>query len=118
MDFYLKVLGDPNFIETQLEVDNEIELLLAQIDMILFTPKKTVLGHEQFGIDLEGLIYTLNINSYDIENMILMQINKFCPISHKYKLNVECKFFEGTERDIAVVDVTINDNFGTGIILN
>ena len=52
-DFYLRQTNDPAFRPDQLEVYDDLEGMLQQIRMVLFTQKGEVLGEPDFGLDVE-----------------------------------------------------------------
>ena len=37
MELYIKYLSDPNYDETQVQTNDEIEMLITQIQTVLFT---------------------------------------------------------------------------------
>ena len=111
MDFYIKYIGDPNYNATQLQNNGEIEQLITQIETILFTRKSEVLGSPGFGCNLEDLVYTLNQNEYNIKQEVTNQINTYCPLATKYNVVADVKFFKGTVRDIAYIDITIDSKY-------
>ena len=116
-DFYLKIQGDPSFEPRLLEIDDDLEILLNQIEMILFTRQGDVLGDEVFGSNIEDLIYSTRASAGLIETAIYNQISRYCPLARKYTTEVDVRFFEGAERDIAVVDVVVNGERKTGLVL-
>ena len=116
-DIYSKISGDPKFFPNILEIDDELEILLNQIEMILFTRKGDVLGDEFFGANLEDIIYNTSATAGTIETAIYNQIQQYCTLSRIYNVSVNVRFFEGTERDIGVVDILVNGERKTGLVL-
>ena len=84
MDFYIKYIGDPNYEASQVQTNGEIEELIQQIETILFTNKREVLGEANFGCSLEDLIYSFKCKEIELQNKINEQINQFCPPANKY----------------------------------
>tara|TARA_B100000768_G_scaffold154299_1_gene150913 strand:- start:274 stop:630 length:357 start_codon:yes stop_codon:yes gene_type:complete len=111
MEFYIKYIGDPNYNATQLQNNGEIEQLITQIETTLFTRKTEVLGSPGFGCNLEDLVYSLNQNEFNIKQEITNQIKTYCPLATKYKVGTKVKFFKGTVRDIAYIDITIDSKY-------
>jgi len=111
MEFYIKYIGDPNYNATQLQNNGEIEQLITQIETTLFTRKTEVLGSPGFGCNLEDLVYSLNQNEFNIKQEITNQIRTYCPLATKYKVATNVKFFKGTVRDIAYIDITIDSKY-------
>lgn len=116
-DFYLKIKGDPNFQENKIETTNLLEQYLQQIEMILFTRQTEVLGEDSFGANLEDMIYTLNISEGLIKTVIMNQIMTYCPLYQIFKTDININFYKGTERDIAIIDIIINDNLVGGLVV-
>lgn len=113
---YNKILGDPDYDSNKLEVNDEVSILLQQIEMLLFTRKNTVLGYPTMGIDLENMLYALNASMGTIRNTIYNQISAYCPLASKHKVIVDVKIYRGTNRDIGVIDIIVEDK-RTGIIV-
>lgn len=116
-DIYIKVEGDPRFEEDKIENADILEQYLQQIELLLFTRKGEVLGEPRLGADIEDLIYGLNLSEAPIKTAIMDQITRFCMLHTVFKTDVEVKFYKGTERDIGVIDIIVNDNQVAGIVL-
>jgi len=112
-DLYTKIQGDPNFIPDKIEVTEDLELLLVQIEMILFTRQQDVLGVPGFGGDLEDIIFSTNVSASSIENIVTNQIMEFIPLANTYNVNVSCEFYKGVDRDTGVLDIVVD---GTSIL--
>ena len=106
-DIYLRDQSDPNFKQGVLEVTDEIEILIGQLKMILFTNRGEVLGAPDFGVNLEEQLFTFNLNEYSLKSDLRDQVLKFCPLADKYRVDFDIKFAKGTVRDICVIDVSI-----------
>ena len=111
MELYIKTVGDPNYDPNSIQMENEIEQVIAQIETILFTTKGEVLGQPEFGCNLEDLIYSLNYNAYQIESEINTQIARFCPLAAKYNVGVVADFKRGEVRDEVYIDITIDSKY-------
>lgn len=111
MELYIKYPTDPNYDEHQVQTNSEIEMLITQIQTILFTDKREVMGEPNFGCSLEQLIYDFNANEHDIKSTITQQINAYCPLATKYNLSVDISFVRGQVRDIAYIDITIDSRY-------
>lgn len=116
-DFYLRDPSDPNFRQGVLEINDELEMLLNQIKMILFTNKGEVLGDPDFGINLEEQLFTFNVNEFSLKNMLRDQLLKFCTLSDKYRVDFDIKFARGTVRDICLIDIVINGSPVMGVLV-
>ena len=114
-DLYTKIEGDPGFTEDKIEITTDLEYLLAQIEIILFTEKTEILGSHLLGADLNRMIFETNISASMIEEIITEQIRSYCPLSNTYNVKASCNFFKGVERDVALLDIIINDNLVMGM---
>lgn len=117
-DIYIKVDGDPRFEDNKVENADILEQYLQQIEVLLFTRKGEVLGEHTLGADIEDLIYGLNLSEAPIKTAIMDQIVTFCPLHTVFRTDVIVRFYKGTERDIGVIDIIVNDNIAAGIVLS
>lgn len=111
MDFYIKHIGDPNYQTNIVQNNGEIEQLLTQIENTLFTRKRDVLGEPDFGCNLEDLVYSFGQNEFQIKNEIEKQLANYVPLARKYSTKVKVSFFKGEVRDIAYIDITVNNEY-------
>lgn len=114
-DLYTKIDGDPGFVEDKIEINTDLDYLLAQIEVILFTEKYEVLGAHQLGADLGRMIFETNISASMIEEIITEQIRSYCPLSNTYNVKASCNFFKGVERDVALLDIIVNNTLVMGM---
>jgi len=116
-EIYNRDPEDPNYKEDQIEVTDPLEACLGKIKMLLFTKKGEVLGDSSFGLDLEGMVYELELSEEaikkEIQDSIRAYIPEFYSLGGTYKLN----FYLGTNRDIATLDFKFNSNSGLSPIV-
>lgn len=115
MELYIKYLSDPNYDPTQVQTNGEIEMLITQIQTTLFTNTGEVMGSENFGCNLEDLIYEFGSSAHNIRQRIIDQLNQYCPLADKYNLDVNVDFMKGEVRDIAFIDITIDSRYAIKI---
>ena len=118
MELYIKTIGDPNFDPLKVHSNGEIAQLITQIETVLFTNKREVLGKPNFGCNLEDLVFSLNYNNYQIKERVDQQINAYCPLAKKYRVSAEVNFVKGTVRDIAYIDITIDSKYLLQVYIN
>lgn len=116
-EIYIREPEDPNYKGGILEINDEVEILIAQLKMILLTNKGDIIGAPAFGMSLEDLLFSFNANEFTLQNTFNDQLMRFCPLSSKYDIRMEVKFFRGTVRDIGFLDISINDRkvFGVNV---
>lgn len=102
---------------TMLEAEDELLLLLMQIEMVFSTKKRKVIGASSFGLNLEDMLFTTFIGTEALKNMIYEQIVFFCPLSLKYKVDIEIFFYQGTRRDTAEILVSIDGRNALSVLV-
>ena len=116
-EIYTKSPSDPNYNSTQLETNDEIEMLLGQIRMMLLTNQGEVIGAPEFGVNLEDALFSLNFNEYSLKSMLFNQIMMFCPLAEKYRVKFDVSFATGTVRDICLIDIYVDGSKAFGILI-
>lgn len=116
-EIYMRDPTDPNYQSGILEISNELEMLINQIRMILFTRPGDILGAPDFGIGLEDQLFSLNVNEYVIKSLLKEQVLKFVPLASKYIVNFNVNFAAGTARDICLIDVLIDGTPQFGVLV-
>lgn len=116
-DIYMRDLSDPNYKEGILEVSDQIEMLIAELKMMLYTNRGEVLGAPDFGANLEEMLFNFGLNEFSIKQMLRDQTAKFIPRAMNYNVEFDVKFAQGTVRDICLIDVSINSQPAFGVIV-
>jgi hypothetical protein len=109
-DIYSRADDMMNYDPNLMEVADDLSIITLQIENILFTPSRSVIGVPAFGVDLESLLFNLTISANTIENIIMKQIAGNCPSVQSIPVSVQVKFFQGTTRDTAEVFIYINNS--------
>lgn len=108
-DFYIRPEGDPAYISGQLEVQNEIESLLQQIKMILFTNRGEVLGEPGFGLEVEKYLFEFNIDPFALTREATQQIVKYAGETRKRDIKVRPASYNddkaGREIFVLLIDI-------------
>jgi hypothetical protein len=116
-DLYMRDKTDPFYQDDILEVNDELQMLIGQLKMLLFTNQGEVLGAPDFGANLEEQLFSLNLNEFSIKSTLRDQVLKFIPLNTKYQVDFSVKFSRGTSRDICIIDVLINNIPAFGVIV-
>jgi hypothetical protein len=116
-EIYMRDSSDPLYRENQLETHSDIELLLGQIRMLLYTKPREVLGDPNFGIDIESELYTQNLSQDALKRKVQTAIYQYCPDAEKYNVNVSLTFFRGSVRDFCVIDIIIDGRKFMGLLV-
>lgn len=110
VDIYFKQQEYPYFDPTEIEVIDSLENFLQQIEMILTTPKGSLLGDPDFGVSLDSYLWSTSIGSGPIKQDIIHQImtyvnfNEFGSIPY----DIQVSFLKGEVWDTIIVDVLID----------
>lgn len=116
-EIYNRDPSDGSYNPYQVETTDPIEICKGQIKMILFTNRGEVLGDPSFGLNLEDLIFNLNLSESNIRKEIDMFLITYVPIFGKLGGSYDLKFYQGKDRDIAFLDFFIPDNGGKSPIV-
>lgn len=116
-ELYTRSPSDPNYKQDTLETTDEIEALLGQLRMIMFTNRGEIIGAPDFGINLEETLFSLDFNEYAIRSALHDQVMMFCPMAEKYSVRFDVKFARGTIRDICLIDTYLNGEKAFGVLV-
>lgn len=89
-------------------IGNDLLLVIQQIDLLFNTDIYDVLGDTGYGSNYDKYLYTLGMSNDALESKIRHDISKLDLLG--YSVNVDVTIVEGTERDIAMIDITISGN--------
>jgi hypothetical protein len=103
---------DPNYNPFQIETTDPVEICVGQLKMMLLSNKGEVLGDPRFGLNLEDLIFNLELSETSIRNELDLFLKTYIPLFQKLGGTYTLKFFAGTQRDIATLDFSIPANGG------
>jgi len=117
-DIYNRSESDPNFTPDQLELDDMLEMFKQQIESCLFTSKTMVLGDIQFGASLEEFIWSYQTTGNELNGVVVEQINAYCTLSSMFPYTVNTTFYTGSIRDIAEVNIVIDNRDKFNILIS
>lgn len=109
-ELYPRDPDDRYYDPSQIEITDPVEICIGQIKMMLLTDKGSVLGDPKFGLNLESLVYELNLSEYSLRKEIDLHISTYCRLFKNMGGTYDVKFFLGTNRDIALIDFSIPYN--------
>ena len=116
-DFYSRDTDAPKYSEKRLEVDEALDDLIIKIENTLFTNKTEVLGAEDFGCDLDSLIFSITNNEDIIRNKIGQQIVEYCLTGYDgFGVDVHVKYFTAENRNGCFIDIIVNDKRVVGVL--
>jgi hypothetical protein len=98
-----------NKLTDDLIINNDLLFVLQQIDLLFDTDINDVLGDSSFGTNYDKYLYTLGVSNISLETKIISDLNKLDLCGFKPEVTV--KIIEGTQRDIAFIDITLKGNY-------
>lgn len=117
MELYIKTIGDPNFDVDQMESSEEIQLMLTQIETLIFTNKGEVIGNPDFGLNLDDYVYSFMYNDDMLQGMVSNAISQWIPLSNKYPVIVNVEYTTESDRNAVYIDISINNRYGIGLYI-
>ena len=108
-DIYAIPEEEPRYKDNVLEVPGELDEIIQQVDMILFTNKGDVLCMTEFGCNLRRYLFETSYNENLIKQIIMNQINSFIYLDGSYKVDVDVQFVKWDFNVAMIVDLNINN---------
>lgn len=90
-------------------IKNNLAYVLQQIDLLFNTDVHDVLGDNLYGSNYDKYLYTLGMSNANLEQKILHDIQGLDLMG--FTPSVDVKIMEGTERDIALIDITLSGDY-------
>ncbi len=107
VEIYNRDPSDFNYKSNIVEVTQPVEICLGQLKMFLLTNKGDVLGDPKFGLNLEDLVFSLELSEKTLRDEIDQGLRVYVPLFAQLGGYFNLKFYQGTERDIAILDFYI-----------
>lgn len=108
-DIYAIPEEEPRYKDNVLEITGELDEIIQQVDMILFTNKGDVLCMPEFGCNLGRYLFDTSYNENLIKQIIMNQINSFIYLDGSYKVDVDVKFVKWDFNVAMIVDLLIEN---------
>jgi len=110
VEIYNRDPSDLNYKENIIEITQPVEICLGQLKTLLLTNKGEVLGDPKFGINLEELVFSMELSEKTLRDEIQDSLRVYVPLFDQLGGYFELKFYQGTERDIALLDFYISQS--------
>ena len=101
--------GEKRYKDNVVELSNELDVIIQQIDLLLFTNKGDVLLMPEFGCDLGRYLFETSFNESAIKSIIMEQIHNYIYLKGTYSVDVDISFIKWDFNVAMVVDLTINN---------
>ena len=102
-------LSISNKLTDNIVINNDLIYVLQQIDLLFDTDIDDVLGDSSFGTNYDKYLYTLGVSNVSLETKILNDLNKLD--LRNFAPSVSVKIVEGTQKDIAFIDITLTGDY-------
>lgn len=105
VDFSLyKYSGNPT-------INEEVDLLIQQVDILFDTTPTEVLGDDEFGTRYDHYLYDTRLSAENLKQIVIQDISELNLMGWNYE--VEVYLLQGTEQDIAIIDITFKKGIET-----
>lgn len=109
LDIYTKRNIEVNYRDDKLDESDLLRIYVQKIKMILFTRKGEIVGDNNFGVDLERLLFKKNLNNDQIKTEIQDQIGQYCAEFSTYDTVIDVRFYKFPNRDECEINIRINN---------
>jgi mRNA-degrading endonuclease HigB of HigAB toxin-antitoxin module len=116
-ELYMRDPTDPLYTPDVLEQSSELETLLGQIRMIMFTKPGDVIGAYDFGYNLEDNLFLFDVSAEELRSRLIENVYFYCPDAAAFKVDIQAKFFKGTVRDACLLDIFIDNRKTLGVLV-
>lgn len=86
-------------------IKSDLDFVLQQIDILFGTYHGEVFGDINYGTDYDRYLYNLKISNSGLKSRIISDMNSLD--LRGYEFDVDVYFLEGSERDIAMIDINL-----------
>ncbi len=108
-DFYIKYPQHPRYLEDEIEEENSVEVLINQLEVLLFTNRGEVFGLPDFGANIPYWLWKTNVSAQVIEDDIRNQISKWIPDLDVVGYTLRVEIQQGTVQDIGLITITVGE---------
>ena len=83
--------------------NSDVDIILQQIDILFDTTPREVFGFENYGTKYDKYLYNFQISADNLKREVESDINSLNLFG--FSPSVEVYLLQGTEQDIAVIDI-------------
>ncbi len=100
---------DGDYVDDVIDVHSPIQIYLQEIRNILGGDDSSVMGAIDMTVDLEALIYDMELDEGKLKQKILSSLMKYSLSFYKFSTEINISFFRGDVRDICTIDFSIDN---------
>jgi hypothetical protein len=116
-DIYIRNIQDPNYVFGVLEHSDPIESIISKIKVLFGTRPGQIFGDLACGLGIEDYVFETKINSIQLEEKIINQINNYISEAGDYTITPKVSFGRADGYDYCIIDIFINGNKVQGILI-
>ena len=94
-----------------------LSIYIQEILMVLNTDKTEVLGCPTMTVNLEELVYDMNLDESAIQKLVIEKISQYTSLYDNFDTQISVKFGKGTERDVCLIDFTIDSEANFSLMI-
>ena len=119
-EIFIREETDPYYVDGVLETGNTTEKIISKIRMFLGTVPGDVLGDDNFGIDIEYLVFNTKQSAKEIEKQINERLLSYLGNIGNVSVDVNVSFGQDINggSDYAVIDFSLNGVKSIGILVD
>lgn len=116
-EIYMRNEDDPKFVPDKVEESEMIEVLIQHLMMLFATSRGEVIAYPEYGMNLEELLFELEIDTDRINEELDYQYSQFiAPYFPGYTIEFDAYENESDMERVLVLDVYINSDLSLRII--
>lgn len=108
-EIYAIPANEGRYKKNIVEITSELDTIIQQVDLILFTNKGDVLLAPEFGCNLEQYLFETNWSAEAIKEMVMTQIRDYVYLDGSYSVDVDVNFYKWDFNVAMVVDLMIDN---------
>ena len=108
-EIYCIPSSESRYKSNVIEITDELDAIIQQVDLLLFTNKGDVLLMPEFGCNLEQYLFETSWSETSIKEMILDQIRTYIYLDGKIQVDVNVSFVKWDYNVAMLVDLIINN---------
>lgn len=109
IDFNVRIEGDPMYAGSPVII-SDLDGFKQEIIILFATLQNEIYGNNEIGLDIEEYLWKLNVSESQLQAVLRAAITKHCSYASIFSYSISVSFVEGTNRDIAIIDIAIDSD--------
>jgi len=103
--------------DSESDLSDPLHIYIQEILMVLNTSKDEILGCPTMSLNLEELVYDMNLDEKAIKTMVTDRISQYTSLYYSFDTQINIAFSKGTDRDICVIDLSIDSETNFSLMI-